>query len=329
MERNSTILIVDDTEAAREVMEALLMAEGYNLAFASNGPEALEMAAELSPDVILLDIMMPDMDGFEVCQRLRADPPLAEVPVVMVTSLDDRQSRIQGIEAGADDFVSKPFDGVELRARIRTITKVNRYRQLLIERTNLQQAHDELVDAYSSTLEGWAKALELRDHETEGHCQRVTEMTVRLASKLGVKDDDLVHVHRGALLHDIGKIGIPDGILLKTGPLTDQEQTIMRQHPTFAYEMLSSIKYLLPAIDIPYCHHEKWEGGGYPRGLPGEEIPFPARIFAVVDVWDALTSDRPYRPAWSEEKALQQINTDAGTHFDPRVVEAFLAYMGC
>jgi putative nucleotidyltransferase with HDIG domain len=189
---------------------------------------------------------------------------------------------------------------------------------------DLQRANTELILAYDTTLEGWAKALELRDHETEGHSRNVTEMTLRLARAVGMSDAELVHVRRGALLHDIGKMGIPDSILLKSGPLDDEEWDIMRQHPVYAYQLLSPIAYLRPALDIPYCHHEKWDGTGYPRGLKGEHIPLSARIFALVDVWDALRSDRPYRDAWPEEKALEHIREQAGEHFDPQVVEVFL-----
>ncbi len=190
---------------------------------------------------------------------------------------------------------------------------------------DLQRSNAELALAYDTTLEGWSKALDLRDKETEGHTLRVTELTVRLATAMGVKEDALIHIRRGALLHDIGKMGVPDGILLKPGALTDEEWVIMRKHPVHAFELLSPIPYLRPALDIPYAHHEKWDGTGYPRGLKGEQIPLAARIFAVVDVWDALTSDRPYRPAWSETKARAYIREHAGKHFDPRVVEAFIA----
>ena len=188
----------------------------------------------------------------------------------------------------------------------------------------LKHANIELLQAYDSTIEGWAYALDLRDEETEDHSKRVTELTMLIAQKMGIKDEELVHVKRGALLHDIGKMGVPDSILLKPGPLTDEEWEVMRKHPIYAYEMLSRVDYLRPAIDISYCHHEKWDGSGYPRGLKGEEIPLPARIFAVVDVYDALTSDRPYRKAWSKEKALALIKEDSGKHFDPEVVKVFL-----
>jgi putative nucleotidyltransferase with HDIG domain len=190
---------------------------------------------------------------------------------------------------------------------------------------DLQQSNTELLLAYDTTLEGWSAALDLRDKETEGHSQRVTEMTLRLACALGVGAGELESMRRGALLHDIGKMAIPDAILLKPGKLTDDEWVIMRQHPGQARELLSPIAYLRPALDIPYCHHEKWDGTGYPRQLIGESIPFSARIFAVVDVWDALRSDRPYRPGWPEQKVLDYIREQSGKHFEPRVADAFLA----
>jgi putative nucleotidyltransferase with HDIG domain len=197
-----------------------------------------------------------------------------------------------------------------------------------MERTDLLQAltrsHAELAEAYNRTLEGWALALELRDQETAGHTRRVAEMTVRLARSMGIDGEPLTHIRRGALLHDIGKMGVPDAILLKPGPLNEEERKIMQLHPVYAYDLLQSIPYLRPALDIPYAHHERWDGMGYPRGLEGEEIPIAARIFAIVDVWDAMRSDRPYREAISEEDTLTEIEAGAGTHFDPAIVEAFL-----
>lgn len=189
---------------------------------------------------------------------------------------------------------------------------------------DLQESHRELEKAYQATLEGWVRALDLRDKETEGHTQRVTVLTQRLARSMGVEGEALVHITRGALLHDIGKMAIPDGILLKPGQLTDDERTLIQKHPVYAYEMLSPISFLIPAIDIPYCHHEKWDGSGYPRGLRGKEIPFAARIFPVIDVWDALTSNRPYRKAMPQYEVRARIRADSGKHFDPVVVDAFM-----
>lgn len=193
--------------------------------------------------------------------------------------------------------------------------------------TERKQAEERLAQAYDSTLEGWARALELRDKDTEGHTRRVTELAVKLARAMRLPEEQITHLRRGAILHDIGKISVPDKILHKTAPLTEEEQTIIRQHPLHAYKMLSPIEHLRPALDIPYCHHEKWDGTGYPRGLKGEEIPLAARIFAVADVYDALTSDRPYHPAWDEEKVIRYIAEQSGKYFDPQVVEIFLSLM--
>ncbi len=189
---------------------------------------------------------------------------------------------------------------------------------------DLQRSNTNLALAYDTTLEGWSRALDLRDRETEGHTKRVTELTLRLSRAMGLEEADLAHIRRGAILHDIGKMAIPDSILLKPAPLTEEEWVIMRRHPVYAYEMLSPIDYLRPALDIPYCHHEKWDGTGYPRQLRGEQIPPAARIFAVVDVWDALRSGRPYRAAWSQDKVLAHIRSLSGTYFDSRAVTQFL-----
>jgi PAS domain S-box-containing protein/putative nucleotidyltransferase with HDIG domain len=188
----------------------------------------------------------------------------------------------------------------------------------------LQRANHDLAEAYNATIEGWSHVLDLRDKETEGHTQRVTEMTIRLARAMNVPEEDIVHIRRGALLHDIGKMAIRDEILQKPGPLTEEEWQEMRQHPAFAYQMLYPIAYLRPALDIPYCHHEHWDGSGYPRGLKGEEIPLAARSFAIVDVWDALLSNRPYRKSSTEDSVLEYIQKYSGVYFDPQLVDAFL-----
>jgi PAS domain S-box-containing protein len=190
--------------------------------------------------------------------------------------------------------------------------------------SNLQRANVDLLHAYDATIKGWSHALDLRDKETEGHTLRVAEMTVKLAQEAGLSEEEIINIQRGSLLHDIGKMGIPDQILLKPDKLTEEEWEIMRKHPQFAFDMLAPITYLRSALDIPYCHHEKWDGSGYPRGLKGNQIPLSARLFAVVDVWDALCSDRPYRRGWGEEKVLEHIRSLSGTHFDPEAVNLFL-----
>jgi putative two-component system response regulator len=317
----SLILIVDDEPSGRRALESLLLGQGYGLAFACNGSEGLSLARRLEPDLIVLDVMMPEMDGLEYLRVIRGNPRLAEIPIILVTALDDRSSRLAGLEAGADDYITKPFDRIELRTRIRTIVRLNRFRKL-------QQALSLLEDAYEATLEGWVRALDLREHELEGHSQRVAEMTVRLARALRFEPDELVHIHRGALLHDIGKIAIPDSILRKAGPLSESEWEIMRRHPEYARSMLEPIVYLRPALQIPYCHHERWDGKGYPRGLKGQEIPRAARIFTAVDIWDALISDRSYRTRWDRERVRSYLRANAGVIFDPEVVTAFLEIVG-
>jgi putative two-component system response regulator len=332
---SGTVLVVDDEADGREIVAALLHPHSYRLIFAHDGTQAMQQAATHLPDVIVLDVMMPGMDGFTVCERMRADPVLGEIPIILVTALNDRESRLRGLDAGADDFLSKPVDPAELVVRVRTIVRLNRYHRLLEERQRVLEeqrraaelAHQTartLQETYDLTLRGWVKALELRDDETEAHTQRVTDLTLQLARAMGVAEDQIIHLWRGALLHDIGKLGIPDQILMKPGALTPAEQTLMRQHPVYAYEWLSPIPFLRPALDIPAYHHEKWDGSGYPYGLKGDEIPLAARIFAVVDVWDALTNDRPYRVALSRAQAREYIQKQADMHFDPSIVKVFL-----
>jgi putative two-component system response regulator len=328
MNKKPQILIIDDEPVARASLEGLLFNQPYDLHFAESGPEGLALAAAIRPDIILLDVMMPNMSGFEVCNLIRTNPFLGEIPVLLITALDDRESRIAGLKAGADDYISKPFDSLELLARLQGVLRLNRYRHIVEQRYELEQLHDELLFSYDKTIEGWSQALDLRDKETEGHTQRVTELTVMLAQTAGLDEETIKHIWRGALLHDVGKLGIPDSILHKPGKLDDAEWAIMKNHPTYAYKWLSSIEFLRPALDIPYCHHEKWDGSGYPQGLKGEEIPLAARIFAIVDVWDALTSDRPYRQGLSGNEVEQYIRDQSGKHFDPRIVKLWLTIKG-
>ncbi len=325
MENYPQILIVDDEPIARAAIAGLLASEPYGLHFSENGIEGMARAIELQPDIILLDVMMPRLDGFAVCELIRAHELLRDIPVLLITSLDDRDSRLKGLKAGADDFISKPFDSLELLTRLQATTRLNRYRRIVEQRKKLEELHSELLIAYDKTIEGWSQALDLRDKETEGHTLRVAQKSLELAGAIGLSDEDQRHIWRGAMLHDVGKLGIPDTILLKPGKLTDEEWQIMKHHPVYAYEWLSGIDYLKKALDIPYCHHEKWDGSGYPRGLKGEEIPLAARLFALVDVWDALCSDRPYRACLPEADALTYIRSQAGSHFDPELVKIFIS----
>ncbi len=318
------ILIVDDDAVSRMAIEGLLSGEPYELYFAADGPDGIAAAMTLHPDLILLDVMMPHMDGFEVCERIRALPEIAEVPILLITSLDDQSSRISGLQSGADDFITKPYNSIELFARLQTILRLNRYRRIVEQQRDLEDLHSELLIAYDKTIEGWSHALDLRDREVEGHTNRVTEIALKFAHTIGFTEEELAHVRRGGLLHDVGKLGIPDSILHKPDKLTEEEWKVMRMHPVYAYQWLSPISFLLPALNIPYCHHEKWDGTGYPRGLQGEEIPIAARLFALVDVWDALCSDRPYRKAMSPKGALEYIRSQSGSHFDPELTKVFV-----
>jgi uncharacterized domain HDIG len=330
------VLVIDDDPNVRDILSDLLKRERCVVHTAESGLSGIAAARAELPDLILLDVMMPDLDGFSVCRMLRDDPLTAEVPIIMITALDDRSSRLEGVKAGADEFLSKPVELSELRLRVRTMQRINRYRRLIEERERAaaqerllteqaRQAAQAIAEAYDQTLIGWSRALDLRDKETEGHSQRVAQLTLAVAQALNIPPEEQINIWRGAMLHDIGKIGVPDSILHKPGPLTEEEWEIMRCHTTYAYELLSPIAYLRSAIDIPYCHHEKWDGTGYPRGLRGEQIPLAARIFALVDVWDALTNDRPYRKGWSHEQAYQYIRDQKGNHFDPNLVDLFLS----
>ncbi len=227
----------------------------------------------------------------------------------------------------AQSYSSGAYDTEQERLLLTLANQVSEAIENALLFNDLQRSNIELSRAYNATIEGWSHAMDLRDKETEGHTQRVTELTLNMARSMGLKEEELIQIRRGALLHDIGKLGIPDNILLKSENLTQDEWVVMRKHPVMAYEMLSPIAYLEPALDIPYYHHEKWDGTGYPRGLKGKQIPLAARIFAVADVWDAVTSDRPYRPAWTKEKSLEYIRGQSGKYFDPAVVDTFLALL--
>jgi response regulator RpfG family c-di-GMP phosphodiesterase len=312
------------------------------LIVSSNG-QSLEFAASLgfrtdalrntylgfggfSASQVLLDqgtIYIPDLKA-RYTDYLRSESFEAEGFVSYLAVPLVAKSRAQGVlEIFHRSMLKYDPDWLEfLEALASQAAIVIGYTKLL---EDLQRSNTELNLAYDSTLEGWSRALEVRDRETKGHSHRVAEITVRLARKMKVSEQGLVHIYRGALLHDIGKLGIPDNILLKSGPLNKEESEMIRKHPAIAFEMLAPISYLRLALDIPYSHHEMWDGAGYPLGLKGEEIPLAARIFAVIDVWDALTSDRPYRKAWSEEAALAYIREQSGKHFDPQVVDAFLS----
>ena len=255
-----------------------------------------------------------------VNQDIRHNASVAAQIHFQTRSLLGVPMRIQERVIGVLEALNKK-DGTFTEEDVKILTAIASQAAVAIENAQLMEA---LQESYESTLEGWAAALDLRDKETEGHSQRVTVLSVHLAQEMGMSKDELMYLRQGALLHDIGKMGVPDNILHKNGPLTEPEKAIMRQHPVNAYKMLYPITHLRPALDIPYCHHEKWDGSGYPCGLKGEEIPLAARIFTVIDVWDALRSNRPYRKAWSVKKTVTYLQKQAGISFDPHIVNRFV-----
>lgn len=332
---NEKILVVDDEEAIREVVSTLLDAQGFRCTTCSNGRLGLEAFRKDSYDLVLSDIVMPEMDGLKLLAELRLDDP--DVPVIMVTAMHDISIALEAIRAGAYDYILKPFEKDQLYLSVRRALEHRRLvlenrtyqsdlEQLVAERTQqLSIALQDLEQSYDYTLEALGGALDAKDAETEGHCQRVTAFTITIAKAMGVDKGLLRHIARGAFLHDIGKMGVPDSILRKPGPLTPREREIMRRHCDIGYSVLERIPFLKEAAEIVLSHQEFYDGTGYPRGLRGEQIPLGARIFAVADTLDAMISDRPYRKALSVAHARGEIKRCSGTQFDPAVVEVFLA----
>jgi len=329
------ILVVDDEAAIREVMATLLEAQGYACLTATNGEEALGLLYGERLDLVLSDIVMPEMDGLEFLTRVRAHN--RDLPMVMVTAMHDISIALEAIRRGAYDYLLKPFERDQLYLAVRRalehrrlVQENQRYQQDLekrvAERTaQLTRALEELEQSYDYTLEALGGALDLKDAETEGHCQRVTAYTICMARKMGLNTAELHHIARGAFLHDIGKMAVPDHILRKPGPLDEEEWRIIKKHCDIGHAVLLRIPFLKDAAEIVLSHQEHYDGSGYPRGLRGEAIPLGARIFAVADTLDAMISDRPYRRALSLAAAKEEIQRHAGTQFDPKVVDVFLA----
>jgi putative nucleotidyltransferase with HDIG domain len=330
------VLVVDDEEAIREVVTTLLEAQGYHCVACGNGRIALEAFRNDTFDLVLSDIVMPEMDGLKLLSELRMDDP--DVPVIMVTAMHDIAIALEAIRAGAYDYILKPFEKDQLYLSVRRALEHRRLvienrtyqsdlEHLVAERTQqLSIALQDLEQSYDYTLEALGGALDAKDAETEGHCQRVTAFTITIAKAMGVDKALLRHIARGAFLHDIGKMGVPDSILRKPGPLTAEEREIMRRHCDIGYAVLERIPFLKEAAEIVLSHQECFDGSGYPRGLRGEQIPLGARIFAVADTLDAMISDRPYRKALPISAAREEIKRYSGRQFDPRVVEVFLAH---
>lgn len=302
------ILVVDDHSPSRKTAVALLEVEGYELLEADSGSAALEKVMKIQPDLILLDVMMPGMDGFEVCQQLKQDEQTRLIPVIFITALNDRQSRIRGIEAGGDDFLTKPFDRLELAARVKSLVR--------------QKRLNEDLDHTEQVLFSIARAIESRDPNTGDHCERLVTLGQSFGEFLNLTRAEMRNLQWGSYLHDIGKVGIPDAVLLKTGKLTPQEWEIMRQHVLIGEKICQPLRTMRGVIPIIRYHHERWDGSGYPDGLVGDEIPYLAQVFQMIDIYDALTSERPYKRALTPEEALEVIAQEAAKGWrNPKLVQ--------
>jgi cyclic di-GMP phosphodiesterase len=303
-------LVADDMAPNRDLIRRILVREGHNVLEADGGRNALEIARRDDPDVILLDVLMPGLDGFQTCATLKQDDRTRLTPVVMVTALKSQTDKLRGIEAGADDFLSKPCDPLELSARVRSLIRLKR--------------HTQDLDSAEAVITSLALTVEARDAATEGHCQRLAVYATRLGAELGLDQADLSALERGSYLHDIGKVGVPDRVLLKPGPLTPAEFAVMKSHTLVGDRLCGELRSLRRVRPIVRHHHEKLDGSGYPDGLRGDAIPLLAQILGVVDVYDALTTERPYKPAFTTEEALFEIDREVRLGWRSRaLVDAF------
>lgn len=305
------ILVVDDMTTNRALIRAVLDASEFEVLEAKSGEDALARVSAMRPDVILLDVMMPGLDGIEVCRRLRAQEEFRLLPIIMLTSLGSPDDVVQGMDVGASDYITKPFNAVELTARVRAAVEKKR----LTDR----------LDDTESVLFALARIVEAKDGTTGDHCDRLSHLAVVLGEALGLPYDDLTALRRGGILHDIGKVAIPDAILLKRGKLDDAEWAIMRQHPATGAYLCSALRTMRRTVDIIRYHHEKWNGSGYPSGLSGRDIPLLARVFQVVDVYDALISERPYKAALPAVEVIRVLREETARGFwDPEIMAVFL-----
>jgi len=337
MSEKAKILIVDDEAHVRSMMQAVLTDEGYSLDFAVDGVQALEKIHENPPDIVLLDITMPRKDGIEVVRELKEDEKTRLIPVVIVTALRGLDELVRALEAGADDFLNKPVNITELKTRVRSLVKVKAYNDHLInyqkelerevgkQTAELRKASDKIKNASLETIYRLSKAAEYKDEETGNHIMRVSRYSAEIARRLGMGNGDVENILYATPMHDVGKIGIPDHILLKPAKLDPDEFAIMKTHTTIGKGILegSDSTLIQTAEIVAFTHHEKWDGSGYPQGLEEEEIPLASRIMSVADVFDALTSKRPYKEAFSVERSLDIMKKDRAKHFDPEVLDAF------
>jgi len=313
-ESRGIVLAVDDDPGALSALADALGTLGFQVVQAADGATALDLAREKQPDVVLLDVQMPGMDGFEVCRRLKADSALMLVPVVFLTGHGSRRARLEGLEAGATDFLNKPCDLVELEVRVRNLVN---FRRLTTE-----------LDSAEQIIYSIARVVEARDQDTGDHCERLTQLCVALGRRIGLGAEEITALRRGGYLHDLGKIGIPDEVLLKPGKLSADEWAIMKRHVEIGVEICSPLRSLQPVLPLIRHHHERFDGSGYPDGLAGEEIPLLARVFQVIDVFDALTVDRCYRGAMTTDEAVGVIQSETAKGFwDPTIVREFLTML--
>ena len=287
---SATILVVDDNVAVRELLAELLRVQGFDVTTAADGETALAEFSRHQPDLVLLDVVMAGLDGFDVCRRLKQDPEHRLTPVILVTGLSATEDRVRGIEAGADDFLSKPVDRTELFARVRSLLNL--------------KAHTDELERAEAVLFALARSIEGKDPYTEGHCERLSDYSTRLGARIGLAEERLTALRRAGTVHDIGKVAVPDAVLLKPGPLTPEEQAIMREHPVVGERICAPLKSFRHVLPIIRHHHEKLNGTGYPDKLKGEAIPVTARVLQIVDVYDALITERPYKRALPVGEAL-------------------------
>jgi len=309
----SSVLVVDDESSIRNGLVFLLRKEGYAPLEASNGREALQKVQDEKPDLVLLDIMMPELNGLEVCRRLKSNEDTRLIPVVLITAVHSHDEKIKAIDAGADDFVNKPINIAELRARVRSLLRMKHL--------------NDLLDRADNVIAALANAIEAKDEYTEGHNERVSSYSVALARAAGISQDEQEVLRMAGILHDIGKIGVPDNVLNKPGRLDREEFEKIFLHPQEGEKILSPLRCLSGVRDVVLYHHERYDGTGYPKGLKGDKIPLFARIVAIADSYDAMTSTRPYRQALSRQKAIEELENKAGQMWDPELVGIFVGWL--
>ncbi len=328
------LLVIDDDQPLLAGLSAIFKREGYQVVTADNGWDGIERARNFLPHIIICDLMMPQPDGYAVLNALSERPETVDIPFIFLTARSNEMDKIRGFRQGADDYITKPFAGPELLARVEAMLRrknitISVARQALEKeintlRSEIRSLLERQAQDSARLVDGLVQMMAIRDKETESHARRVMVMAEKFGNLLNFNGETMTHLRWGAILHDIGKVGIPDEILMKPGKLTPAEREVMKAHPRLGYQIVAPLGFPAIVTDITQYHHERWDGSGYPDRLKGEEIPLPARMFAIVDVWDALTSDRPYGHAWTYQKAREHLAQQSGKHFDPNIVSVFL-----